>query len=62
MELHTTPPAYLLCTLSRTCEAAAMHKYIAGQGEHHRNIWFQDELRSLFGRYALAFDEQHVWD
>jgi putative transposase len=40
----------------------AVRKYIAGQGEHQRNIWFQDELRSLFGRYELAFDEQRVWD
>jgi len=110
-ELHCQPiiiggvedHVHLLCSLSRTCEAAAMvkevkrgssvwlkskaeglhdfawqsgygifsvgfsqiaamRKYIAGQRGHHWNISFQDELRSLFGRYELAFDEQHVWD
>lgn len=36
--------------------------YIAQQEEHHRKISFQDELRKLFQRYGIEFDERYVWD
>ena len=36
--------------------------YIANQEEHHRKMTFQDELRSLFIRHEIEFDERYVWD
>ena len=40
----------------------AVRAYIAGQAEHHRKTSFQDELRELFRRYEIEFDERYVWD
>jgi REP-associated tyrosine transposase len=37
-------------------------KYIANQEEHHRKMSFQDELRTLFQKHALEWDERYVWD
>ena len=37
-------------------------KYIENQAEHHRKMTFQDELRALFNRHAVDFDERYVWD
>jgi putative transposase len=39
-----------------------VQQYIAEQEEHHRKMTFQDELRTLFNRHGIAFDEQYVWD
>lgn len=36
--------------------------YIANQEEHHRKMTFQEELRALFQRHEIAFDERYVWD
>ncbi|MCG8586967.1 MAG: hypothetical protein MI757_19860 [Pirellulales bacterium] len=36
--------------------------YIANQEEHHRKMSFQDEIRELFRRHGITFDEQYVWD
>jgi REP element-mobilizing transposase RayT len=36
--------------------------YIKNQVEHHRRISFQDELRALFDRHGIEFDERYVWD
>jgi REP element-mobilizing transposase RayT len=36
--------------------------YIAGQGEHHRKLSFQDEFRLLLRRHNVEFDERYVWD
>ena len=36
--------------------------YIANQDEHHRRMSFQDELRALFKRHEVEFDERYVWD
>jgi REP element-mobilizing transposase RayT len=36
--------------------------YIDGQAEHHRQRSFQDELRALFQRHQIEFDERYVWD
>lgn len=30
--------------------------------EHHRTISFQDELRVLFKRHGIEYDERHLWD
>ncbi len=37
-------------------------EYIANQEEHHRAMSFQDELRLLFKRHEIEFDERYVWD
>lgn len=36
--------------------------YIENQKEHHRKKNFQDELRALFDRHGIEFNEQYVWD
>lgn len=36
--------------------------YIAAQEEHHKEVSFQDEFRSLLKRYEIEFDERYVWD
>ena len=37
-------------------------RYIENQEEHHRRMTFEDELRALFGRHGIEFDERYVWD
>lgn len=39
-----------------------VRKYIENQAEHHRRMSFQDELRLLFQRHGIEFDERYVWD
>jgi putative transposase len=39
----------------------AVRKYIAGQREHHREVTFQDEFRSLCRKYGIEWDERYVW-
>ena len=34
-----------------------VRRHIASQEEHHRKLMFQDELRRLWKRYEVAFDE-----
>ncbi len=41
---------------------AAVIRYIGRQEEHHRKMTFQEELRQLFRRHIIEFDEQYVWD
>ncbi len=36
--------------------------YIARQEEHHRKVSFQEELRTLFQRHEIEWDERYVWD
>ena len=36
--------------------------YIDRQEEHHRKMTFQDELRSLFRKHHIEFDEKYMWD
>ncbi len=43
-------------------ELGTTRNYIANQEEHHRTITFQDELREIFRRHAVDFDERYVWD
>jgi REP element-mobilizing transposase RayT len=40
----------------------SVFRYIQNQEEHHRKITFQDELRELFLRHGVEFDERYVWD
>ena len=37
-------------------------EYIRNQEERHRNMSFQDELRALFERHNVEFDERYVWE
>jgi REP element-mobilizing transposase RayT len=37
-------------------------RYIANQEEHHHKLSFQDELRALFRKHDVEWDERHVWD
>ncbi len=39
-----------------------VRNYIAGQEEHHRKLTFQDELRALFRKHEIEFDERYVGD
>jgi Transposase IS200 like len=36
--------------------------YIENQAKHHRTMTFQDELRALFDRHQIKYDERYVWD
>ena len=35
--------------------------YIETQEARHRNMTFQDELRELFKRHGIEYDERYVW-
>lgn len=37
-------------------------RYIESQVEHHRKLTFQEELRALFLRHGVEFDERYVWE
>src|SRR6266436_5810282 len=37
-------------------------QYIANQEEHHRKMSFQDELRALFSKHQIEWDERYIWD
>ena len=39
-----------------------VQEYTQSQEEHHRRISFQDELRKIFEKHGMAFDERYVWD
>jgi REP element-mobilizing transposase RayT len=39
-----------------------VRRYIETQREHHRKMTFQDELRVLFQRHGIEYDERYVWD
>ena len=36
--------------------------YILNQAEHHGKISYQEEIREIFKRHRVAFDERYVWD
>jgi len=39
-----------------------LNVYIEDQRDHHLRMSFEDELRELFTRHGLEFDERYVWD
>jgi REP element-mobilizing transposase RayT len=39
-----------------------VRRYIDNQVEHHRKMTYQDELRLLFQKHKIEFDERYVWD
>lgn len=40
----------------------AVRNYIERQYEHHKTVTFKDELRALFEKHGVDYDEQYVWD
>src|SRR5215831_19983682 len=36
--------------------------YIINQAEHHKKISYQEEIREIFKRHRIAFDERYVWN
>lgn len=52
---------YAAFSIGRSSDAALRH-YIAAQKEHHKKVSYKDELRALFKKYDVGFDEQYVWD
>ena len=36
--------------------------YILNQAEHHKKFSCQEEIREIFKRHRVAFDERYVWD
>ncbi|MFO0826220.1 MAG: transposase [Gemmataceae bacterium] len=40
----------------------AVKAYIVNQQEHHTKLSFQDELRGLFRKHDISFDETYLWD
>lgn len=43
-------------------DRAALVRYIDGQAAHHRRRDYQAEMRAMFAKYGVAFDERFVWD
>ena len=39
-----------------------VQRYVENQEEHHWKMTFQDELRALFRRHCITFDERFLWD
>ena len=52
---------YAAFSVSQSSVEAVEH-YITEQGEHHRKMTFQDELRLLLNRHRIEFDDRYVWD
>ena len=52
---------YAAFSVSQSNESE-VKKYIKNQAEHHRRMTFQDELRGLFRKHGLQFDERYLWD
>jgi putative transposase len=36
--------------------------YILNQAEHPKKFSYQEEIREIFKRHRVAFDERYVWD
>ena len=43
-------------------EVNTVREYIARQEEHHKEVSFQDEFRTLLQEFGMEWDEQYVWD
>jgi REP element-mobilizing transposase RayT len=41
---------------------ASLVEYIENQRTNHQKIGFKDELRGLFKKHNVEFDERYVWD
>ncbi len=54
-------PGYAGFSVSQS-NIADVRRYIEGQVERHHRMTFQDELRALFERHGIEYDEKYVWD
>ena len=43
-------------------DRVALVRYIDAQATHHQRRDFQAEMRAMFAKYDVGFDEQFVWD
>jgi putative transposase len=43
-------------------DRGALVRYIDGQAAHHGRRDYQAEMRAMFAKYGIAFDERFVWD
>ena len=43
-------------------DRVALVRYIDGQVTHHQRRDFQAEMRAMFTKYGVTFDEKFVWD
>jgi hypothetical protein len=43
-------------------DRAALVRYIDAQATHHQRRDFQGEMRAMFAKYCVEFDEKFVWD
>jgi REP element-mobilizing transposase RayT len=43
-------------------DCAALVRYIDAQGMHHQRRDYQAEMRAMFAKYGVVFDEKFVWD
>jgi REP element-mobilizing transposase RayT len=41
---------------------SALVRYIDAQATHHQRRDFQAEMRAMFAKYGVEFDERFVWD
>ena len=40
----------------------SVRTYINQQEEHHRQMTFEDELKSILRKHGVEYDERYVWD
>ena len=52
---------YAAFSVSRS-SVEEVKEYIKNQESHHQRMSFQEELRALFRRHEVEFDERYVWD
>jgi REP element-mobilizing transposase RayT len=43
-------------------DLTALVEYIDAQATHHQRRDFQAEMRAMFAKYGVEFDEKYVWD
>ena len=43
-------------------DRSALIRYIDDQAKHHARRDFQGEMRAMFAKYDVAFDERFAWD
>jgi hypothetical protein len=38
-----------------------VRRYIRNQGEHHRQVSFEEEYKDLLRLHGISFDEKYLW-
>ncbi len=52
---------YAAFSVSQSNSGVVM-RYVQNQDAHHRRMSFQEELRTLFKKHQMEFDERYLWD